>query len=337
MWKTSMRSIRFARILFASLACGALAAALMDAASAQGDVTGYPSKPIRIIVGFAAGGGNDLVARIVGPKLSETVGQPVIVENRPGAAGQLAVVYAQSQPADGYTMVVGATGQLAIAAAIHSNLPFHPTKTLEPLTLLASYWLVIAGSTQHEIHSLNDLVAFAKANPEKANYPSSSPAFTIPAELFKLKTGMPGQTIPYKSTSEMLLSIAAGQTLFGFADPPIAIPLVQGGKIRALAMTGPSRLPELPDVPTVAESGFGNIDIRLQWIGAFAAAGTPPAIVRKLEAAVRQVLVDPAVRDRLRTVAYTPDGRPGEEFRQLIDADIRAYSEVVKAANLSFD
>ena len=332
-----MGSNRSPRILFALFAFWPLAAALMGEASAQEDAAGYPSKPIRIIVGFGAGGGNDLVARIVGPKLSEALGQPVIIENRPGAAGQLAVVYAQSQPTDGYTLVIGATGQLAIATAIYSNLPFHPTKTLVPLTLLGSYWLAIAGSTQHGINSLKDLVAFAKANPDKSNYPSSSPAFTIPAELFKLKTGMPGQAIPYKSTSEMMLSIAAGQTMFGFADPPIVIPLAQSGKIRALAMTGPNRLPELPDVPTVAEAGFGNIDVRLQWIGAFATAGTPPAIVRKIEATMRQVLADPTVRDRLKAVAYTPDGRPGEEFRLLIDADIKAYSDVVKAANLKFD
>ena len=332
-----MGSNRSPRILFALFAFWPLAAALMGEASAQEDAAGYPSKPIRIIVGFGAGGGNDLVARIVGPKLSEALGQPVIIENRPGAAGQLAVVYAQSQPADGYTLVIGATGQLAIATAIYSNLPFHPTKTLVPLTLLGSYWLAIAGSTQHGINSLKDLVAFAKANPDKSNYPSSSPAFTIPAELFKLKTGMPGQAIPYKSTSEMMLSIAAGQTMFGFADPSIVIPLAQSGKIRALAMTGPNRLPELPDVPTVAEAGFGNIDVRLQWIGAFATAGTAPAIVRKIEATMRQVLADPTVRDRLKAVAYTPDGRPGEEFRLLIDADIKTYSDVVKAANLKFD
>jgi tripartite-type tricarboxylate transporter receptor subunit TctC len=332
-----MRSIQRRRILFASFACGVLTAALLGGASGQEDAASYPNKPIRVMVGFAAGGGNDLVARIIGPKLSETVGQPVIIENRPGAAGQLAVVYAQSQPADGYTIVVGATGQLAIANAIYSNLPFHPTKTLVPLTLLGSYWLAISASTQHGINSLSDLVAFAKANPDKSNYPSSSPAFTIPAELFKLKTGMPGQMIPYKSTNEMMLSIAAGQTLFGFADPPIVIPLSQGGKIRVLAMTGPNRLADLPDVPTVAESGFGNIDIRLQWIGAFATAGTPAAIVRKLEAAMRQVLADPVVRDKLKAVAYTPDGRSGEEFRQLIDADIKAYSDVIKAANLKFD
>ena len=194
-----MRSNRFAPILFASFAFCALAAALTGEASAQEDAASYPSKPIRIIVGFGAGGGNDLVARIVGPKLSEILGQPVIIENRPGAAGQLAVVYAQSQPADGYTLVVGAIGQLAIANAIYSDLPFHPTRTLVPLTLLGSYWLAIAGSAQHGINSLKDLVAFAKANPDKSNYPSSSPAFTIPAELFKLKTGMPGQRSPTKA------------------------------------------------------------------------------------------------------------------------------------------
>jgi tripartite-type tricarboxylate transporter receptor subunit TctC len=219
----------------------------MRDASGEEDVGSYPSKPMRIVVGFAAGGGNDLVARIVGPKLSERLGQPVIIENRPGASGQLAVSYVQGQAADGYTLLIGATGQLAIASAIYSNLPFHPTRTLVPLTLLGSYWLAIAGSTQHGIASLNDLVAFAKATPDKSNYPSSSPAFTIPAELFKLKTGIPAQTIPYKSTNEMMLSIAAGQTLFGFADPPIVIPMAQSGKIRVLAMTGPSRLPELPE------------------------------------------------------------------------------------------
>jgi tripartite-type tricarboxylate transporter receptor subunit TctC len=135
----------------------------------------------------------------------------------------------------------------------------------------------------------------------------------------------------------MMLSIAGGQTLFGFSDPPIVIPLAQGGKLRVLAMTGPRRLPELPDVPTVAEAGFGNIEIRQQWIGAFAIAGTPPAIVRKLEAAFRQAVADPAVRDKLKGVAYTPDGRSGEDFRQSIDADIKGYAEVVKAAGLKFN
>ena len=134
----------------------------------------------------------------------------------------------------------------------------------------------------------------------------------------------------------MMLSVASGQTLFGLADPPIVIPLAQGGKIRLLAMTGPSRLPELAEAPT-AEAGFGNIDARLQWIGAFATAGTPPAVAQKLEVAIRRALADPAVRDKLKAVAYAPDGRGGEEFRQLIDADIKAYADVVGTANLKFD
>src|ERR1700716_2758625 len=145
------RSFDFTRILLASFACVVLAAALIGEASAKEVAASFPSKPIRIIVGFAAGGGNDLVARIVGPKLSETLGQPVLVETRPGAAGQLAATYVQSQPTDGYTIIVGAIGQLAIATAIYPNLPFHPTRTLVPLTLLGSYWLAIAGSMQHGI------------------------------------------------------------------------------------------------------------------------------------------------------------------------------------------
>jgi tripartite-type tricarboxylate transporter receptor subunit TctC len=328
-----MRLIRLT--LLAPLAF-AVFAALVGVASAEENAASFPSKPIRLIIGFGAGGGNDMVARIVGPKISELLGQPVVVENRPGAAGQVSVIYAQSQPADGYTIVIGAIGQLAIAQTVYPNLPFHPTKTLVPLTLLGSYWLAIAGAPKYGINSLKELVTFAKANPDKANYPSSSPAFTIPSELLKLKTGMPGTLIPYKSTNEMMLSLAAGQTLFGFSDPPIVLPLAQGGKVKVLAMTGPNRLPELPDVPTMAEAGFGNVEVRQQWIGAFAVAGTPPAIIRKLETAFRQALADPAVRARLKTVAYTPDGRPGEEFRKLIDDDIKGYGEVVEAAGLKF-
>ena len=191
-------------------------------------------------------------------KLSEIVGQPVIIENRPGAAGQLAVTYAQSQPADGYTMIVGAIGQLAIATAIYPEaaVPSRPGRSCRSPCSARTGWPSPA-PMQHGINSVKDLVAFAKANPDKSNYPTSSPAFTIPAEMLKLKTGMPGQTIPYKSTNEMMLSVARGRPCSDLPILPIVIPLAQGGKVRLLAMTGPSRLPELPDVPTTAEAGFG--------------------------------------------------------------------------------
>jgi tripartite-type tricarboxylate transporter receptor subunit TctC len=325
-------------ILRASIVIAALAATVCDRAWAQADsAASYPAKPIRVIVGFAAGGGNDLMARIIAQKLTETIGQPVVVENKPGAGGRLAVEYAQGQPPDGYTLIVGATGQLAIASAIYPNLPFHPTRTLTPLTMIASYPLVIAGPMNEEIKSVRDLVAWGKANPHKSNYPTSSPAFTIPTELFKLKTGMPAQPIPYKSTNEMMLSIVGGQTLFGIADPSSTVPLAQAGKLRALAVNGTARLTELPDVPTMAEIGLAEVDIRIQWSGAFVIAGTPPAVAGKLEAELRRVLADAGVRNKIKAISYDAGGGPGDEFARRIDADIKAYSEVVRAANLKFE
>ena len=199
------------------LAALALAASMAGALAQSDPAAGYPNKPIHFVLGFAAGGGTDLLARIVGPKLSDILGQPVIVENRTGAGGRLAVDYVQSQPADGHTVLIGAIGQLAVATAIYpGKLSFHPTRTLMPVTMLGSYPLVLSGPASGEIKTVADLVAFGKANPDKSNYPTSSPAFTIASELFKLKTGMPGQPIPYRSTNEMVLSVVGGQTLFAF-------------------------------------------------------------------------------------------------------------------------
>ena len=216
-------------LLMAGLA--ALAAIAAHPASAQGDAAAnYPNRPIRLIVGFAAGGGNDLFARLVGQKLSENIGQPVIIENKPGAGGRIAVEYVKSQPADGYTIMVAASGQMAIAAAIYPKLSYHPTRDFLPLTMIASFPLILAGPANDTIKSVKDLVAYGKANPDKSNYATSSPAFTITTELFKLKTGMPAVAVPYKSSNEMMLSVAGGNTLFSIADGPPTMPLVQGGK-----------------------------------------------------------------------------------------------------------
>jgi len=314
-----------------------LAAIVAGAAGAQGDSAGsFPTRPIHLIVGFAAGGGNDLFARLVGQKLSENIGQPVIVENKAGAGGRIAVEYVKSQPADGYTIMVAASGQMAVAAAIYPKLSYHPTRDFLPLTMIASFPLILAGPADDAINSVKDLVAYGKANPDKSNYATSSPAFTITTELFKLKTGMPAVAVPYKSSNEMMLSVAGGNTLFSIADGPPTMPLVQGGKVRALAVTGSERSFELPNVPSMAEAGYPEVNIGL-WSGVFVAAGAPPAIANKLETELRRALADPGVREKLKAMAVNPGGGPGEEFRKKIDADIRVFADVVKAANLKFE
>src|SRR5262244_3680012 len=331
-----MSMIGFKRSLL-RVAIAALAVFAAHPASAQGDAAAnYPNKPIRLIVGFAAGGGNDLFARLVGQKLSENIGQPVIIENKPGAGGRIAVEYVKNQPADGYTIMVAASGQMAIAAAIYPKLSYHPTRDFVPLTMIASFPLILAGPANDSIKSVNDLVAYGKANPDKSNYATSSPAFTITTELFKLKTGMPAVAVPYKSSNEMMLSVAGGNTLFSIADGPPTMPLVQGGKIRALAVTGSERSSELPDVPSMAEAGYPEVNIGL-WSGVFVLASTPPAIAHKLDTEARRALADPGVREKLKAMAVNPGGGPGEEFGKKIDGDIKVFADVVKAANLKFE
>ena len=315
----------------------ALVAIAAQSAGAQGDAAAnFPNRPIRLIVGFAAGGGNDLFARLVGQKLSDNIGQPVIIENKPGAGGRIAVEYVKNQPADGYTIMVAASGQMAIAAAIYPKLSYHPTRDFLPLTMIASFPLILAGPANDTIKSVKDLVAYGKANPDKSNYATSSPAFTITTELFKLKTGMPGVAVPYKSSNEMMLSVAGGNTLFSIADGPPTMPLVQGGKVRALAVTGSERSSELSDVPSMAEAGYPEVNIGL-WSGVFVSASTPPAIAHKLDTELRRALADGGVREKLKAMAVNPGGGPGEEFRKKIDGDIKVFADVVKAANLKFE
>jgi tripartite-type tricarboxylate transporter receptor subunit TctC len=315
---------------------GLLIAAATTVAQAQDAAANYPNRPIRMIVGFAAGGGNDLFARLIGQKLSENIGQTVVIENKPGAGGRLAVDFVKNQPADGYTLMVAASGQMAVAAAIYPKLPYHPTRDFVPITMIANFPLILAGPADDKIKTVKDLVAYGKANPEKSNYATSSPAFTIAVETFKLKTGMPGVGIPYKSSNEMMLSVAGGNSLFSIADGPPTVPLVKGGKVRALAVTGSERSHELPDVPSMAEAGFPEVDVGL-WSGLFVSVETPAAIVKKLDVELRKVLADAAVRDKLKGMAVNPGGGPGEEFRKLIESDIKKFGEVVKAANLKFE
>jgi tripartite-type tricarboxylate transporter receptor subunit TctC len=326
--------------LFASAALGCATVVLALPASqagAQDDAAAnFPSKPIRLIIPFAAGGGNDIFARLVGAKASEFLGQQFIIENRPAAGGRVAAEFVSKQPADGYTLFVGASGVMSISSAVYPRLPYHPTKSFIPLTMTANFPLIMVSQIDIPPKTVAELVAYAKANPDKANYGTTSPAFTISTELLKLKSGMPGVAIPLKSSAEMMLCVIQKNCLISIADGPPTIPQVKDGKVRALAVTGAERSPQLPDVPSMAEAGYPEVNTKL-WSGFFAPAATPPAIAKKLEAAFARAIKDADVSAKLRGMAVNPGGTSSDEFRKMIDADIQTYVDVVKSANLKFE
>ena len=321
------------RALLPALALLFMAAAAVAPARAQSD---YPNRPIHLIVGFGAGGGTDILARLVGAKLSEILGQSVVVENRPGAAARLAAEYVANQPGDGYTLLASPIGAMSIAAAIYPDLKYNPTKSFVPLALVGQFPLILAVRPDNPANTVKELAEFAKQHPDKANYPSTSPAFIIPMEELKLASGMPGVMIPYKSSAEMILSVIEGQTMMTIVDPPPTVPQVKGGKLKALAVTGNVRLAELPDVPSMAEAGYPSVDVYL-WSGMFAPIATPPAIVAKLEKALAEAIHDPDVSAKLRALAVEPSNATPEQFKHIIESDIVKFRDVVKAANLKFE
>ncbi|MPZ38106.1 MAG: tripartite tricarboxylate transporter substrate binding protein [Rhizobiales bacterium] len=331
----SMQSIRFSRIVAGAAIALAVAAGLAPA-QAQGEAADYPNKPIRLIVPFAAGGGNDIFARLIGAKVSEYLGQQLVIENRPAAGGRPSASFVINQPADGYTLFIAASGVMSVASAVYPKLAYHPTKDFTPLTMIANFPLIVVGQVQNPAKTVAELVAYAKANPDKANYGTTSPAFIISTELLKLKTGMPGVGIPLKSSAEMILCVMQQNCLLAISDGPPAIPQIKSGKVRALAVTGAERSPELPNVPSMAEAGYPEVNTKL-WSGFFVSAKTPRPIAAKLEAALRRAIADPGVKAKLKEMAVTPGGGTGEEFRKMIDADIQNYVSVVKAANLKFE
>jgi tripartite-type tricarboxylate transporter receptor subunit TctC len=309
-----------------------LGAAILPA-SAQSD---FPNRPIHLVVGFAAGGGNDIFARLVADKASQILGQTIVVENKPGAGGRLSGELVSNAAPDGYTLLVGASGATAIAAAIYPDLKFHPTKTLTPLAMIANFPLFMVTGADNPSKNLKEFVEWTKKNPDKANYAASSPAFIITVELLKLKSGMAATMIPYKSSNEMVLSVIQGQTAMTIADGPPTVPQVKAGKVRGLAVTGKERAEELPDVPSMAEAGYPEVDVHL-WSGIFAPIATPPAVVAKLEKALNEAIADPGVAAKLKALAVNPGGATPAEFKRIIESDIVKFGDVVKAANLKFE
>jgi tripartite-type tricarboxylate transporter receptor subunit TctC len=314
-----------------------LIAALAQGAAAQTDpAANYPNRTIKIIVGFAAGGGNDIIARIVGQKLQDGLGQTVIIENKVGAGGSLAALAVMASPPDGYTLLVGASGAMSIIPAVSVKPPYATLKDFAPVSNLASFPLILTTYPSHPAKNVQELVAWMKANPDKSNYATSSVAFTLAAELFKLKTGAPGTAIPYKSSNEMLVSVIGQQSLFTITDPPPTTPQVKGGQVRALAVTADKRLEDLPDVPTMAEAGVPGFEVGL-WSGIFAPAATPPGIIKKLETELRRIMQTADVKEKFKAMATPTVGSTAAEFIRTIDTETKMWSEVGRAANVKLE
>jgi tripartite-type tricarboxylate transporter receptor subunit TctC len=325
------RIVGAARVLCVGLALLYAAAP----ARAQEDARTFPSKPLRIVVGFSAGGGNDILARILGQKLSENIGQPVVIENKPGAAAIIATELVKNAPPDGYTILMGAIGAMAINPAVYAKLPYAPVRDFTPLTQLGSFPMIMAVSAKSPFNSVQDVVAYAKANPDKANYASSSPAFQLTTELFKMRTGAPMQHIAYRGSGDSVMAVIAGTVTLTIAD---AIPVagqIKGGQVRGLAVTSGARMAEFPDIPTLKEQGV-DMDVGL-WTGFFVPAATPAAIAKKLEAEFIRAIKAPEVSARFRELGVEPKGTTSEEFARTIAADIERWTAVAKANNIKIE
>jgi tripartite-type tricarboxylate transporter receptor subunit TctC len=325
------RKFRRALVFGAALIAGLATTAVVATAQAR-----YPNQTIKIVVGFAAGGGNDIIARIIGQKLQEGLGTTVIVENRPGAGGKIAAEAVMAAAPDGYTLLVGAAGAMSIIPAISVKQPYHGTRDFAPISMVAAFPLILVVQASHPAKNVKDLVAWMKANPDKSNYATSSPAFTLATELFKLKTGAPGTAIPYKSSGESLVSVLGEQSLLTIADPPPTTPLVKNGQVRALAVLATTRSDELPDVPTMTEAGVPDVNVSL-WTGLFAPAHTPPDIVARLEGEVIKIMQMSDVKEKFKAMATPTVGGTAADFARVIDTETQTWAEVGRAANVKLE
>ncbi len=293
----------------------------------------YPSKPIRILVGYAAGGGNDIIVRVMQQEMQKGLGQPVIVENKPGAQSILAAELAARAPADGYTSFMGPSGPMTINPATYAKLSYSPTRDFAPISMICEFPLIVTVDAKLPVRSVKELIAYAKANPGKSNYASSAGIFQITTERFKQKTGTAIEMIPYKSSGESVQAVLAGQVMMTIVDPPPATGALKGGTLRGLAVTSGRRHPAWPDLPTMAEAGVPDMEVPV-WTAFFAPAKTPPAIVARLQKEVARVVQTPEVRARFGEMALQPVGGSSEDLGRRVAADIEKWTAVAKAANI---
>ncbi|MBI2319772.1 MAG: tripartite tricarboxylate transporter substrate binding protein [Betaproteobacteria bacterium] len=290
----------------------------------------YPTKPIKWIVGFAPGGGNDVLARVIAPKISELLGQQVIVENKTGAEGRIAAEFVAKSAPDGYTIMSGASGQMVYNVGLFLNVPYDPIKSFAPITVLGYTQLVFASNPSVQATTLKEFIALAKSKPGAMFYASPSSPHYVAFELFKKQAGVDLRNVPYKGDSQATMAAISGEVSVASTGLGNALPQLKAGKIRALAVTGSTRSPFAPDIPTVKESG---IDFEgVSWTGLFAPAATPQPILDRLYAAFSAAVKDPATKERILGAGYetTWNGMPSAEFAAFHKADLAKWTKVIK-------
>jgi tripartite-type tricarboxylate transporter receptor subunit TctC len=316
-------------------ACAAVAltaAALAPAVRAQS----YPTKPVTIVVPTAPAGITDNIARIVAQKLTEQMGQPFVVENRPGANGNIAAELVAKSPADGYRLLIGTIGVMSINPYIYKSVGYDPLKEFTAISQLVSFSNILVVHPSVPVNTVAELIAYAKANPGKLSYSSSgsggSPHMAM--ALFAKMADIDIVHIPYKGSAPAITDLIGGQVQLSFGDPVATLPHVKSGKLRALGVSGAKRLASAPEIPTIAEAGLPGYVVS-GWVGLVAPAGTPPAIINALNTEVRRAMSDPAIVEKLRVAAADIASGTAAEFQQYIGAENQKWSKLVKDAAIS--
>jgi tripartite-type tricarboxylate transporter receptor subunit TctC len=298
----------------------------------------WPSKPIKWVVPFAPGGTTDILARTIGEKLSVTLGQPIIVENKPGAGGGVGAEQVAKSPPDGYTIMGGTISTHAINASLYKNLPYDPVRDFAPITLIVRVPNMLVVNPDVPAKDVRELIALLKANPGKYSFASSGNGTSqhLSGELFKVMTGVEMQHVPYRGSPPALADVVGGQVTMTFDNITTAWPLVKGGKLRALAVTTAKRSPIAPDVPTLAESGLTGYEIG-SWQGVFAPAGVPAEIVKRFNAEIVRIINAPDVRQKLLDMGAEPAPNTPEEFAAMVKAEVAKWGDVVRKSGATVD
>jgi tripartite-type tricarboxylate transporter receptor subunit TctC len=299
---------------------------------------GYPSKPVRFVVSFPPGGSADLVARSIAPRLGERLGQQIIVENRPGAGGNIGVDIVAKAAPDGYTIGLAAAGALSLNSSLYPSMPFNPEKDLAPITMLAMIPFVLIANPSLPAADLRQLIAAAKANPGAIafGHGGNASAMHLSGELLKMMAGIDLTAVPYKGSGPVATDVLGGQVPVGVVDVPSAIANVKAGKIKALAVTTSRRISVAPEIPTFAEAGVPGYE-SIGWFGAVAPAGTPGPVIDRLHAEMAAALAVPEVRERMLAAGVEPLTDGPQEFAAFIRAENRKWARVIKSAKIKVE